>query len=303
MKFFYSDLFTFPLPSGHRFPIHKYNQLRERLVQSGLTSKNELVIPGPATDEQILLAHTEGYLNRVKNGSLSPEEIRRIGFPWSKKLVERSRRSVGGTIEASRAALVDGCSINLAGGTHHAGKDHGEGFCLFNDVAIAALVMVMETRVERVVIIDGDVHQGNGTAAILWDKPFAYSFSIHGEKNFPFRKIKGDLDISLPDGTEDQVFLESFQLGLLEALDRSQAGLAIYLAGADPFEGDRLGRLRVSKRGLDKRDRLVFNHCQQRHIPVVVTMAGGYATPIEDTVDIHFNTVKLAVEFFTPVQY
>jgi acetoin utilization deacetylase AcuC-like enzyme len=297
MKIFYSDHFVLPLPAGHRFPMSKYSRLRQRVVEAKLVLAEDLRVPEPAHDEQILLAHDAGYLQRVKAGALSEKEIRRIGFPWSPEMVERSRRSVGGTLGACRAALQDGIAVNLAGGTHHAYADHGEGYCVFNDSAIAARAMQKEGRAARVVILDCDVHQGNGTAAIFQGDPTVFTFSIHGAKNFPFHKETSDLDIPLPDETGDEAYLEALQSGARRALEQARADLAIYLAGADPYEGDRLGRLSLSKAGLADRDRLVLDLCRQTGIPVAVTMAGGYASRIEDTVDIHFQTVRLAAEY------
>jgi len=296
MKAFYSDHFVLPLPEGHRFPMGKYSMLREKVLACQLIPPEYLVIPEAASDEQILRVHSETYLERVKTGTLSEREIRRIGFPWSPEMVERSRRSVGGTIQACRAALGDSISANLAGGTHHAYPDHGEGFCVFNDSAVAARAMQAEGRCRRVVILDCDVHQGNGTAAIFAGDPTVFTFSIHGAKNFPFHKEQSDLDVALDDGTGDEVYLEALHLGARQALDRSNPDLAIYLAGADPFYQDRLGRLDLSKAGLAGRDRVVFDLCRSAGLPVAVVMAGGYAREVEDTVDIHLQTIRLAVQ-------
>ena len=296
MKAFYSDHFVLPLPEGHRFPMGKYSMLREKVLACQLIPPEYLVIPEAASDEQILRVHSETYLERVKTGTLSEREIRRIGFPWSLEMVERSRRSVGGTIQACRAALGDSISANLAGGTHHAYPDHGEGFCVFNDSAVAARAMQAEGRCRRVVILDCDVHQGNGTAAIFAGDPTVFTFSIHGAKNFPFHKEQSDLDVALEDGTGDEVYLEALHLGARQALDRSNPDLAIYLAGADPFYQDRLGRLALSKAGLAGRDRVVFDLCRSAGLPVAVVMAGGYAREVEDTVDIHLQTIRLAVQ-------
>ena len=227
-------------------------------------------------------------------GTLTGKEVRRIGLPWSEKLVERSRRASGGTLDACLAALEDGFAANLAGGTHHAFADRGEGYCVFNDSAIAAHAVQTEGFVERVVVVDTDVHQGNGTAAILRGDPSVFTFSIHGAKNFPFHKEESDLDVALPDGTDDSEFLDALEGGLERALEESRAELAIYLAGADPFEDDRLGRLSVTKKGLAERDRLVLESCRERGLPVAVTMAGGYARDVEDTVDIHFQSIERA---------
>src|SRR5215207_7909077 len=234
------------------------------------------------------------YLKRVASGTLTEKEVRRIGFPWSEKMVERSRRASGGTLGACLAALEDGFAANLAGGTHHAFADRGEGYCVFNDSAIAGRAVQAEGLVERVVVLDTDVHQGNGTAAILGRDASVFTFSIHGAGNFPFRKEESDLDVALPDGADDGEYLDALEYGLDNALDRSGAQLAIYLAGADPFEDDRLGRLSISKDGLAERDRLVLESCRKRRIPVAVTMAGGYAREVEDTVDIHFQSIVRA---------
>ena len=294
MKIFYHDQFVLPLPDGHRFPMSKYGLLRQRIEAAGLVPAEELRVPAAATDAQILRAHTRGYLEKVKTGSLTRQEVRRIGFPWSPQLVERSRRSVGSTIAAGRWALREGVAVNLAGGTHHAGPDWGQGFCVFNDAAVAARALQAEGRARRVLVVDCDVHQGNGTAAIAAGDLSLFTFSIHGEKNFPFRKEQSDLDIGLPDGTGDVVYLEALAHGLRSALDRARADLVIYLAGADPFVDDRLGRLALSKEGLLARDRLVLDGCRAAGLPVAVVMAGGYAREVRDTVDIHFGTVCVA---------
>jgi acetoin utilization deacetylase AcuC-like enzyme len=297
MKIFYTDHYVLPLPNEHRFPMSKYRLLRER-VQQELAPPGVLIEPEAATDAQILRCHHADYLERVKNGLLTEKEMRRIGFPWTPGMVERSRRSSGATIAACRAVLEgDAVAVNLAGGTHHAYPDHGEGYCVFNDSAIAARAMQDEGRARCVVILDCDVHQGNGTAAIFVDDATVFTFSIHGAKNFPFHKEQSDLDIALDDGVEDDIYLDALERGLREAIARSHADLAIYLAGADPFSGDRLGRMKVSKAGLAERDRLVFEHCRREGLPVAVSMAGGYASNVNDIVDIHFQTVKIALSF------
>jgi acetoin utilization deacetylase AcuC-like enzyme len=295
VKIFYTDHYVLPLPPWHRFPMQKYALLRERVEQAGLAGE-PLSVPAAASDEQLLQAHSQQYLDRVKSGGLSAEEQRRIGFPWSPQMVERSRRSSGATIAASRAALGDGVAVNLAGGTHHAFRDRGEGYCVFNDAAVAARTLQAEGLVQRVAIVDCDVHQGNGTASILADDPTVYTFSVHAANNFPFDKEASDLDIELPDGTGDEAYLAAVERGVCTALSAAQPQLVIFLAGADPFEGDRLGRLKVSKRGLAQRDRLVLELCRHASVPVAVTMAGGYARRIEDCVDIHFTTVQTAAE-------
>ena len=296
MKVFYSDQFVLPLPDDHRFPMVKYSMLRERVAEAGIAEDGELRVPRAVTDGEILRAHGASYLRRVVNGELDRKEVRRIGFPWSGRMVERSRRASGGTVGACLAALEEGFAANLAGGTHHAFANRGEGFCVFNDSAIAARAMQARGHVERVVVIDTDVHQGNGTAAILHADPSIFTFSIHGEKNFPFNKETSDLDVPLPDGADDATFLDALEAGLEQAFDAADAELAIYLAGADPFEGDRLGRLSVSKEALAERDRMVLGGCLERDIPVAVTMAGGYAREISHTVDIHLRSIMTASE-------
>lgn len=295
MKVFYSDHFVLPLPEGHKFPMVKYSMLREKVEESGICAPGELRVPEAATDEQILSAHTKDYLERAEAGELTDKEVRRIGFPWSERMIERSRRASGGTIGACLAALDEkGFAVNLAGGTHHAFAHRGEGFCVFNDAPIAAREMQNRSLVERVVIVDTDVHQGNGTASILSGDDSVFTFSIHGAKNFPFHKEKSDLDVELADGTRDDEYLESLSWGLEKSLGASEAQLAIYLAGADPFEGDRLGRLSVSKEGLKERDKIVLETLRERNIPVALVMAGGYAKNVEDTVEVHFNSIERA---------
>jgi acetoin utilization deacetylase AcuC-like enzyme len=296
MKVYYSDHFVLPLPEGHRFPMVKYAMLRERVARNGICGPGELRTPRAVTDEEILRAHVPGYLERVVSGTLTKKEVRRIGFPWSERMVERSRRASGGTLGACLAAIEEGFAANLAGGTHHAFSDKGEGYCVFNDSAIAARAVQAAGLVDRVIVIDTDVHQGNGTAAILRGDPTVFTFSIHGAKNFPFHKEESDLDTPLPDGADDTEFLAALADGLETALDAADAELAIYLAGADPFEADRLGRLCVTKSGLAERDRIVLETCKERGIPVAITMAGGYAREVDDTVDVHFQSIRRAAD-------
>lgn len=303
MKLFYCDGFVLPLPAGHRFPMEKYRLLREALVKSGNFSAASFEVPAAATFTEIMRAHAPDYVRRVEDGVLSPAEIRAIGFPWSREMVERSKRSSGATIAACRAALRDSVAANLAGGTHHAFHDRGEGFCVFNDAVVAARAMQAEADVERVLIVDCDVHQGNGTASIVAGDESIFTFSIHGAKNYPFRReVSSDLDIDLPDDTTDAEYLAALLPGLAESFARSRPQLVIYLAGADPYEDDRLGRLKLTKRGLLRRDEMVFAACLHRGTPVAIVMAGGYARNIADTVEIHANTIHRAHSFFANAQ-
>jgi acetoin utilization deacetylase AcuC-like enzyme len=296
VKIFYTDRNGLPLPEGHQFPADKYTLLLQRLIEAGLTTSSELTPSEPATNDQLYLVHNHVYVANVLNGNLTEKETRRIGFPWSPQLVERSRFSVGGTIAACRAALQDGISANLGGGTHHAYPDHGEGYCVFNDVAIAARTMQVERSARRIVILDCDVHQGNGTAAIFSGDPTVFTFSIHGEKNFPFHKEHSDIDIALPTGSGDEIYLEALRPGVQSAIELANADLAVYIAGADPFAGDRLGRMALTKEGLDERDRQVLDACQRAGLPVAIVLGGGYAREVEDIIDIHLQTIRLAVE-------
>ncbi len=298
MKIFHSDEFLFPLPPRHRFPLRKFSLLREAVEAAALVPPDELIVPEPVTDEQALRAHTADYLHRVKTGQLTPQEVRRIGLPWSPELVVRARRSTGGTVSACRAALSDGIAVNLSGGTHHAFSDHGQGYCIFNDIVIAARTMQAEGRARRAVVVDCDVHQGNGTAAIAADDPSIFTFSIHSEQNFPLHKEHSDLDIGLDDDTGDAPYLEALEGGVRQSLDLADADLAIYVAGADPYEDDLLGHLALSKAGLAARDRLVLTLCREAGLPVAVVMAGGYGRRIRDTVAIHLQTVRIAAELF-----
>lgn len=298
LRVYYHDVFDFPLPEGHRFPKEKYRWLRERLLAQGVLRAQNLHLPRAATVDALTQAHTHDYVTRTLEGAWTRQEERRVGLPWSPQLVERARRSVGSTLAAARAALEEGLAINLGGGTHHAGPDWGAGFCVFNDVAVAARVLLAQGRVQRILVLDLDVHQGDGTAAIAAGDARIFTFSMHGERNYPFRKVPGDLDIGLPDGTEDQAYLEALRQGLAQVERRFQPQLVFYIAGADPYRDDRLGRLALTKEGLLARDRLVFTWVQQRSLPLVLVMGGGYARNIEDTVDIHVRTIALAKEMW-----
>lgn len=296
MKLFYSGHFVLPLPEGHRFPMEKYSRLAERIREAGLVDPRDFLIPEPATDRELCLAHDAEYVRQVQKGDLSPADVRRMGFPWSPALAERSRRSVGGSIGAVRAALEEGVAANLSGGTHHAFADRGEGFCVFNDLAVAARVVQDEGVARRIAILDLDVHQGNGTAAIFSGDASVLTVSVHGADNYPFRKEESDLDIELPDGCGDEPFLTATQKAIHEAVVRSSPDVVLYIAGADPFEGDRLGRMAVTKEALRRRDKMVTRRCLQEGVPLAIVMGGGYAHDMNDSVDIHFQTIRAAVD-------
>ncbi len=298
MKAYYSDHFVLPLPAGHRFPMAKYKMLRDSIV----TLPNLELLEAPrATDSEILYAHDASYLKRVITGKLSEAEQKEIGFPWSEKMVERSRRSAGATIAACKTALIEGVSANLAGGTHHAYRNRGSGFCVFNDAAIAARVILkdsvaQEKGIQKIGILDLDVHQGDGTASILRNDVSICTVSIHGEKNYPFEKEESGLDIALPDGTGDETYLTALDRAL-EYLDQQKVQFLIYLAGADPFYKDRLGRLKLSEEGMALRDQGVIDYVKERKIPLAMAMAGGYSNPIEETVKIHRQTITIALNY------
>jgi acetoin utilization deacetylase AcuC-like enzyme len=280
------------LPPGHRFPIAKYRAVREGVVARGLLGTGEVHEPERVERTALTLVHTNDYVSAVEDGTLSGPAIRRLGFPWGEGLRERSFRTVQGTVEAARDALEGGAGLNLAGGTHHAFAGHGEGFCVFNDVAVATRLLQREGRLRRVAVVDLDVHQGNGTAHLFDGDPDVFTFSVHGARNYPFHRERSRLDVDLEDGTEDGAYLAALDAHLDAVLDEAAPELVFYLAGADPYRGDRFGRLALSKAGLRERDRRVFAACRRRDLPVAVTLAGGYAERIEDIVDIHAATVE-----------
>jgi len=303
---FYSDQFVLPLPEGHRFPMAKYALLREALVRH--LPGVRLAPAEAASAGELALAHHPAYVAAVAQGLLTPAQQREIGFPWSPAMAERALRSVGATLQACRAALAgEGLAANLAGGTHHGYADKGSGFCVFNDVAVAARVMQAEwgrrgesfrRRPLRVAIIDLDVHQGNGTASIFRGDDSVFTLSLHGEKNFPFRKEASDCDIGLPDGCGDADYLAALEQGLAEIEQRFDPGLVIYLAGMDPHENDRLGHLRLTADGLEARDRRVFDWAWQRRIPLAMTMAGGYGRDIPAMVGLQLNSYRVALGYW-----
>ena len=298
MKVFYTDRYSITLPAQHTFPMPKYRMLGERLKQSNLAVRLTFLQPHAATHEELCRVHNAEYLIRFQTGRLTDKEIRRIGLPWSPDLVARANHSAGATIEACFAAIEEGAAVNLGGGTHHAHADFGQGYCLLNDSAIACEAVLTNHPATKILIVDCDVHQGNGTASLMKSNRNVFTFSIHGENNFPHKKEPGDLDIALPDNTGDTSYIEALTDGLRQVKKKFAADLMIYLAGADPFTEDRFGRLALSKSGLAKRDRVVFDFCKDQRSPVAVTMAGGYAPNIEDIVDIHQQTVTAALAYY-----
>ena len=295
MRLFPSDRYPLPLPEGHRFPAAKYSLLRRRLeAHAAAGAALEFVEPHAATDEELLRVHDRGYVGRVFSGTLTRDEQRRIGFPWSEPLVERSLRSTGAAIDAAAAAVDDGIAASLAGGTHHAGTSWGEGFCVFNDTAVAAREMQARGAARRVLILDCDVHQGNGTAEIFAADPTVFTMSIHGARNFPLRKHPSSLDVPLDDGTDDDAYLAALAPAVAESFDRGRPDLVFYIAGADPYEHDRLGRLRLTKQGLFDRDRLVLDAARAAGVPLAIVLGGGYSADLDAIVDIHAATMLMA---------
>jgi acetoin utilization deacetylase AcuC-like enzyme len=295
MRLFPSDRYPLPLPEGHRFPASKYSLLRRRLeAHAAAGAALEFVEPHAATDEELLRVHDRGYVGRVFSGTLTRDEQRRIGFPWSEPLVERSLRSTGAAIDAAAAAVDDGIAASLAGGTHHAGTSWGEGFCVFNDTAVAAREMQARGAARRVLILDCDVHQGNGTAEIFAADPTVFTMSIHGARNFPLRKHPSSLDVPLDDGTDDDAYLAALAPAVAESFDRGRPDLVFYIAGADPYEHDRLGRLRLTKQGLFDRDRMVLDAARAAGVPLAIVLGGGYSADLDAIVDIHAATMLMA---------
>ncbi|GAB2580603.1 histone deacetylase [Ramlibacter solisilvae] len=300
MRAFYATQFTLQLPPGHRFPMAKYQLLRERLAAE--LPQLELAQAPAATDGELALVHSPAYIQAISDGSVDPRILREIGLPWSPAMAERARRSVGATIAACRAAFREGMAANIAGGTHHAYADRGGGFCVFNDAAVAARLMQAEwlrshPRGLRVAIVDLDVHQGNGTAHIFRGDDSVFTLSMHAQKNFPSRKEPSDLDVDLPDGCRDEEYLLALEQALAELDRRFDPGLVIYLAGADPHEGDRLGRLKLTWDGLEARDRRVFDWAWARGLPLAFAMAGGYGVRIEDTVQAQVTTFRVGTQY------
>lgn len=297
MQVFYTPRYYAEIGEGHVFPIRKFELVRERLLAEGTLAASEIVEPSPASIEDVLLVHTEDYVSRLCNGELTTKELRRLGLPWSESLVRRSFYAVGGTLGASNAALGAGYCSNLAGGTHHSFADRGEGFCVLNDVAIAIRAMRARNRIRRAAIVDCDVHQGNGTATIFAGDDETFTFSMHGANNYPLFKARSTLDVELPDGTGDDEYLKTLALHL-PAVFAHDPDVVFYLAGADPFAKDKLGRLALSIDGLRERDSYVLRECYEREVPVVTVMSGGYGKDINDTIEIHCNTIRTVKNVF-----
>ena len=297
MRVFFSDRHDLTLPPGHRFPGHKYGALRRTLIAENVIGEGELSASPIAHVDDVLIAHGADYVSAIETGDIDPAAMRRIGFPWSAAIPLRARATVGGAMAAARRALVDGVSGQLAGGTHHAHRDFGTGYCVYNDFAVAALSLLNSGDVGRVAIVDLDVHQGDGNTAILGGNPDVFVYSVHGEKNFPFRKQKSDLDVALPDGTGDAAYLDALEETLPDVF-AFRPDIVLYQAGVDPLKEDALGRMALSHQGLLARDRLVFSECAMRGVPVSIAIGGGYAKPIDPTVSAYVNTWRAAREVF-----
>ncbi|HYO62880.1 MAG TPA: histone deacetylase [Pyrinomonadaceae bacterium] len=299
MRVSYTPRYYADIGEGHVFPIRKFELVRDRLVAEGTLRPGEIIGPQPAPVADVLLVHTEDYVTRLRAGALTERELRRLGLPWSKSLVRRSFLATGGTINAARFALEDGVGSNLAGGTHHAFPERGEGFCVLNDVAVAVRVLQREGAVRRAAVVDCDVHQGNGTAHIFEGDAEVFTFSMHGAKNYPLFKTRSTLDVELPDGTTDAEYLAALAAHLPRAFAHAP-DIVFYLAGADPYAGDKLGRLALTVEGLRARDEFVLSACRERGVAVATVMSGGYAKVLDDMIEIHCNTLRAARRIFAP---
>jgi acetoin utilization deacetylase AcuC-like enzyme len=299
----YHPGYVVDIGAAHRFPMQKYGLVYETLLAEGSLQQGQVLQPGPATVTDVCLVHTQDYVKRFLAGDMRPQEMRLLGFPWSPALARRALLAVQGTITASVMAWQQGLAANLAGGSHHAFADHGEGFSVFNDMAIAIRVLQRDYSLWQVAVIDCDVHQGNGTAAIFAHDPSVFTCSVHGEKNYPFRKIPSSLDIALPDNTGDDAYLETLRVHIPALLQHVQPEMVWYLAGVDPYVGDRLGRLGLSLHGLRQRDAYILETCRRAGVPVVITLGGGYAPQIHDIVQAHCNTIRTALHIAAAVAH
>jgi len=298
IKIAYSPIYKYALPDGHRFPMEKYTLLPEQLIYENTITEDVFITPVPLVNEQLCLTHSWDYLNKLDNLALSRKEIRSIGFPLSESLITRGKHIAGASYQCAKYALEQGCALNIAGGTHHSFSDRGEGFCIYNDFAITSHLLLEEKRVNKILIVDLDVHQGNGTAHIFRNNPKVFTFSMHGEKNYPLRKEYSDLDIPLEDKTEDENYLNILRNTLEPLIEKVRPDLILYLSGVDILESDKLGRLSVSKEGCKRRDEHVFALCEKLQIPISVSMGGGYSEKLSDIIDAHANTFRVAVEYF-----
>jgi acetoin utilization deacetylase AcuC-like enzyme len=297
-KIAWSGRFLYTLPEGHRFPIGKYELVKDQLLHEGTITEDNLYDPGLVDEETILLTHTADYWQKLKNLSLTPKEIRKIGLPVTELVVNRARNSVAGTISSAEHALEHGIGMNLAGGTHHAYADHGEGFCILNDIAIANNYLLYNQKAEKILIIDLDVHQGNGTAHIFRNEDRVFTFSIHGENNYPLIKEKSDLDIGLPVGTEDDYYLEVIREYVPEIIKKVQPDIIFYQSGVDILKNDKLGKVNISLKGTLIRDKIVIQSCHEENIPLVITMGGGYTATLRELVEGHCNTFRTAIDVY-----
>ncbi|MDT3401736.1 histone deacetylase family protein [Mucilaginibacter terrae] len=298
LKIAFDPIYAHPLPEGHRFPMLKYELIPQQLLHEGLITEDSLFSPEPLNEETILLTHDKVYWEQLRNLSLLPKEQRRIGFPLTHQLVEREIRIAKGTIDGCHYAFENGIAFNVAGGTHHAGSNWGEGFCMLNDQAIAANYLLNKGLAQSILIIDLDVHQGNGTAEIFEQEPRVFTFSMHGDKNFPFRKERSDLDIPLADGVSDDEFLDLVYCTVPQLIAQQKPDFIFYLSGVDVLESDKLGKLSLTKEACKERDRFVLQQCKNAGVPVQVSMGGGYSPHIRDIVEAHCNTYRVAVDIF-----
>jgi acetoin utilization deacetylase AcuC-like enzyme len=299
IKIAWHPLYAHPLPEGHRFPMLKYELIPEQLLHEGTIVQENLFNPEPVTEDIILLTHQKAYREELRDLTLSAKDQRRIGFPLNAQLLERELRITQGTIDGAHFALTNGIAFNVAGGTHHAGSNWGEGFCLLNDQAVTANYLLCRNLAKRILIIDLDVHQGNGTAEIFQHEPRVFTFSMHGDKNFPFRKEISSLDVPLNDGLQDEEYLSLLNINLKKAFERAKPDFVFYLSGVDVLATDKLGKLALSKAACKERDRIVLQACKDKNLPVQISMGGGYSVDIKDIVDAHCNTYRLAFDLFT----
>lgn len=298
IKIAYSPIYKYELPEGHRFPMIKYELIPEQLLYEGSVTEDHFFHPDKLKDEQILLTHTSEYIDKLNNLTLDRKEVRNIGFPVAKTLIDRGKYIAHGTLQCARYAIEHGCAMNIAGGTHHSFADRGEGFCIFNDIAISSNILLKEGISKQILVVDLDVHQGNGTAKIFENDDRVFTFSMHGERNYPTRKETSNLDIGLPDKTEDKLFLSQLKDTLPRLIENVKPDMIFYLSGVDIIESDKLGRLSVTKEGCKERDKFVFQTCKSNNIPVAVSMGGGYSPKISDIIDAHANTFRMALDLY-----